>query len=238
MATPDDAAVTSDADDMQKRRGIHRRLYDWTIHWAKTPYAQWALFIHAFAASSFFPIPPDVLLIAMALAHPKRALRYGAICLAGSVSGAVLGYYIGRFGMAAIGYPLLETYSYTAEFNELKTLFAAHGFMWILLAALTPIPFKVFTIAAGAAHPDVSLGVLLAASIVGRGIRFFAVAGLLRIFGKHIANFIERYFNLCTIAFGVALVLGFLCMNFLFDGNEAGNAEGNTPAAVNAPAPD
>jgi membrane protein YqaA with SNARE-associated domain len=238
MPDADDAALSSDGADLQERPGIVRRIYDWTIRWAESPHAQWALFALAFAEASFFPIPPDVLLIAMALARPKRALRYAAICLAGSVCGAVLGYYIGRFGMDAIGYPLLETYGATDAFNEVKAGFAENAFLWIFLAAFTIIPYKVFTIAAGTAYPDVTLGVLIGASILGRGLRFFALAGLLRIFGKKIERFIERYFNLCTIAFCVLAVLGFLCMHFLFDGDEAGHVEGSTPAGVNAPAPE
>jgi len=211
----------------EARAGVVRRLYDWTLHWAETPHAQWALFALAFAASSFFPIPPDVLLIAMALARPRRAFRYAAICAVGSVVGGCLGYAIGRFGMIAVGIPLLDLYGYTEQFHELRLAFAAHGFFWIFVAALTPIPYKVFTIAAGAAYPDVTIWVLIAASILGRSLRFFAVAAMLRLFGRSVKRLIERYFNLATLVFVVLLVLGFLCVRLLRSEDEGGQPPPN-----------
>jgi membrane protein YqaA with SNARE-associated domain len=198
--------------------GPLRRLYEWTIHWADTPYAVWALFLLAFAESSFFPIPPDVLLIAMALAAPRRSLRFALICTVGSVLGGILGYGIGALFFETAGKPILSFYGYTEQFHRLSAGFAEHGFLYIFVAALTPIPYKVFTIAAGVCHAHVPLPVLLAASVVGRGLRFFAVGTLFRLFGRPIREFVDRYFNLLTVAFVALLVLGFVCVR-LFAGN-------------------
>lgn len=204
-----------------RRPGVVRRLYNWTIHWAATPYAAVALFVLAFSEASFFPIPPDVLLIAMALGAPRHSLRYAALCTAGSVLGGCLGYYIGASLFETVGKPILEVYGYEEQFAELSAGFAAHGFGFIFVAALTPIPYKVFTIAAGVCHADVSLGVLLLASVTGRGLRFFAQGVLFRLCGAPIKRFIERYFNLLTVAFVVLLVLGFACVKLLLDHGES-----------------
>ncbi len=197
------------------RRGPLRRLYEWTLHWAETPYAVWALFLLAFAGSSFFPVPPDVLLMAMALGAPRRALRYAGVCTVGSVMGALVGYAIGALFFEAVGSPLIEFYGYSAEFSELSSGFGEHGLLFIFTAALTPIPYKVFTIAAGVCHQDVGIPVLLLASVVGRGLRFYVQGVLFKLCGRPIKAFIERYFNLLTIALVVLLVLGFLCVRIL-----------------------
>jgi membrane protein YqaA with SNARE-associated domain len=189
-------------------------MYNWTIHWASTPYAPWALFILAFAEASFFPIPPDVLLMAMALGTPRKSLRYSAVCTAGSVLGGCFGYLIGLFFFEAIGRPLIDLYGAWSIYQSVSEGFQAHGFFWIFTAALTPIPYKVFTIAAGACK--ISFAVLVAASVIGRGIRFYAVGGLFRIFGAPIKKFIDRYFNLLTVAFVVILVGGFIVVKILW----------------------
>jgi membrane protein YqaA with SNARE-associated domain len=220
-----------------RRAGILRRLYNWTIHWAATPYAVAALFLLAFAEASFFPIPPDVLLIAMALGAPKHSLRYAAVCTAGSILGGCLGYYIGASLFETVGKPILEIYGYEEQFAELSAGFAAHGFGFIFIAALTPIPYKVFTIAAGVCHADVSLGVLLLASITGRGLRFFAQGILFRTCGAPIKRFIDRYFNLLSIAFVILLVLGFACVKLLLGGGEDETTVPGPDPGIEAPAP-
>ncbi len=192
-----------------------RRLYEWTLHWAETPYAGWALLALAFAEASFFPVPPDVLLIAMALGAPRKSLRYAALCTLGSVLGGMLGYAIGAFFFQTVARPILEFYHYMEQFQRLSAAFGRHGFLYIFTAALTPIPYKVFTIAAGVCHAEVPLGALVAASVVGRGARFFAVGLLLRVWGRPIKRFIDRYFNLLTVLFVLLLVLGFLCVRML-----------------------
>ena len=207
------------------RRGPIRRLYDWTIHWADTPYAVWALFLLAFASSSFFPIPPDVLLIAMALAAPRKSLRYAGLCLVGSVAGGLLGYLIGMSFYESLGRPIIEFYGLTDKFQVLTASFGRHGFFAILAAALTPIPYKVFTISAGFCHESVPIGVLFAASVIGRGLRFFTLGVLFKLWGVHIKDFVERYFNLLTIVFLLLLVLGFIFVK-IWSGWIVGPAEG------------
>jgi len=196
------------------RRGIVRRLYDWTLHWAETPYALWALFLLSFAEASFFPIPPDVLLIAMALGAPRRSLRFAAVCLAGSVLGGCAGYAIGMFLFEAVGKPIINVYGAWDAYNAISLGFRTHGFLYIFGAALTPIPYKVFTIAAGACK--VEFGVLVAASVVGRGLRFFAVGALFKFFGPPVKRFIDRYFNLLTILFLALGIGGFVCVKLLW----------------------
>ena len=196
------------------RRNVLRRLYDWTVHWAETPYAVWALLLLACAEASFFPVPPDVLLVAMALGAPNRALRYAGVCLAGSLLGACGGYAVGMFFFEAIGRPIFNFYDLWESYYAISEGFRAHGFLYIFSAALTPIPYKVFTIAAGACQ--VNFGVLMAASVVGRGLRFFAIGALFRLFGPSIKKFIDRYFNLLAFALLALGVLGFILVKFIW----------------------
>ncbi len=190
-----------------------RRLYDWVLRWAESPYGVWALFVLAFAESSFFPIPPDVLLIALCLGKPARALMFGSVSLLGSVTGGMLGYYIGTALMKTVGQPIIEFYGAEHIFLELQTTFNENSVIAILIAAITPIPYKVFTITAGVC--DTPLGTFVMASLVGRGVRFFAVAGLITAFGPKIQSFIDHYFNKLAWTFGVLLVGGFVLIKIL-----------------------
>ncbi|MCK5074804.1 MAG: DedA family protein [Calditrichia bacterium] len=185
-------------------------IYDWVIHWAKTPYAIPALIILAFAESSFFPIPPDVLLIAMALSLPKKSFKFAFYAAIASVVGGMVGYAIGHFFYEAIGQPIVSAYNGEATMEKIKSWYDAYGFFGILVAAITPIPYKVFTIASGVFSFDFSS--FLTASIIGRSIRFFAVAGLIWKFGEPITKFIDKYFNWLMIAFVVLLMGGFLIL--------------------------
>jgi membrane protein YqaA with SNARE-associated domain len=196
------------------RGGALRRLYHWVLGWADRPGGTWALFGIAFAEASFFPIPPDVLLIPLALGRVRRSLWFALVCTAGSVLGAIGGYAIGAFLFASIGRPILELYDGVDQFAQLGQLFDENLLLTLGTAGFTPIPFKVFTIAAGAF--GVSFPAFVAISALSRGARFFLVAGLIRLFGEPIRAFIERYFNLLTIAFVVLLVLGFLATSLLF----------------------
>ena len=126
-----------------------RRLYDWVLHWAHTPYGTPALILNSFAESSFFPIPPDVLLIALSVARRKKALFYALICTIASVIGGILGYYIGVALWDAVGEPIIKFYHAEETFNHLREIFRQQSFWAVLIAAITPIPYKVFTIAAG-----------------------------------------------------------------------------------------
>ena len=193
--------------------GPLHRLYHWVLGWADRPGGTWALFGIAFAESSFFPIPPDVLLIPLALGNVRRSLWFALVCTAGSVAGAVLGYVIGSSLFASIGQPIIELYHGMDHYNELGQLFEDNLLVTLGTAGFTPIPFKVFTIAAGAF--GVSFPAFVAISALSRGARFFLVAGLIRLFGEPIRVFIEKYFNLLTIAFVVLLVLGFVAVSVL-----------------------
>ena len=188
--------------------GVLRRLYDWTVSWARTPYALVALVLVAFTEAAFFPVPPDVLLIAMALGAPDKALLYAAACTGSSVLGGVLGYGIGAFLFESVGSWIIRVFRAQRAYNRLSKGFASHSFMYIFAAALTPIPYKVFTIAAGACR--IHMRALVVASVAGRGLRFFSVAALFMLFGASIERFIDRYFNVLTVALLALLVLAFI----------------------------
>ncbi len=190
-----------------------KNLYDWVLHWAQTPYAVPALFLLAFAESSFFPVPPDVLLITLAISLPKKAFQYALICMIGSVTGGILGYAIGLYGYETVGKPIVDFYHGQEVMELIKTKYEQHGFLGILIAAITPIPYKVFTIASGVFKFDFWLFTL--ASIIGRSTRFFIVAALIWKFGSPIRNFIEKYFNLLSILFMILLIGGFLLIKYV-----------------------
>jgi membrane protein YqaA with SNARE-associated domain len=187
-----------------------RRLYDWTLHWAKTPKAQAALFGIAFVESSFFPVPPDVLLIAMTIARPRRWLVYAGLCTLGSVTGALLGYAIGWGFYETAGQWIISTYHLQEAVTLVGQRYQENAFLALFTAAFTPIPYKVFTIAGGLFRID--LGTLLAASLAGRFSRFFLVAGILRLFGRRIADTLEKYFDVFSLAFAALLIGGFLLL--------------------------
>ena len=191
-----------------------RRLYDWVLHWAATPYGTWALFLLAFAESSFFPIPPDVLLIAMCVARPKRSLHYALVCSGGSILGGCLGYLIGWQFMASIGARIVDFYGLTDKVAYIETLYNTYDAWAVGIAGFTPIPYKVFTIAAGMFKINFTVFVL--ASMVSRSARFFLVGGLIYRFGPRIQGFIDRYFNVLAIVFTVLLVGSFVMVKYLF----------------------
>jgi membrane protein YqaA with SNARE-associated domain len=191
-----------------------KKLYEWVLHWADTRYAVPALFILAFAESSFFPVPPDVLLISLALAIPKKSFRYATICTVGSVLGGMFGYLIGLELIDAVGMPILNFYGATDKYESIRQLYIQYDAWAVGIAGFTPIPYKVFTIAAGAFKIDFIVFVL--ASIAGRAGRFFLVALLIYRYGPSIRGFIERYFNLLTMVFLGLLVLGFILIKYAF----------------------
>lgn len=202
---------------------ILRRLYDWMLHWAATPYGAIALFLLAFAEASFFPIPPDALLIALVLGARKKAFKFASISTAGSVAGALLGYAIGHFvwwGVNGEFSPFAIFFfesipGFTEEiFYNVQGLYDEWNFWIIFTAGFTPIPYKVFTITAGAFSINLILFVL--ASIISRAGRFFLVAFLIWKFGDPITTFIDKYFNWLAIAFTVLLVGGFVAIKYLF----------------------
>ena len=190
-----------------------RGLYDWTLAKCRHPEAERWLAGLSFAEASVFPIPPDVLLAPMCLAEPARAFRFALVTTLASVAGALFGYLIGMFLFETVGRPLLVFYGGAQAFDQFRAAFNAQGWLIVFLAGFTPIPFKVITVAAGAT--GLSLPVLLGASLVARGARFFLVAGLLWAFGAPMQRLIDRHFNLLTIVFGVLLVGGFLAIGLI-----------------------
>ncbi len=190
-----------------------RRMYDWTVQLAEKPYALWALAFVSFAESSFFPIPPDVILAPMAMARPERAWRYAAVCTVASVLGGMAGYLIGSMLFDTVGLWMLNLYGYGAKIEAVKAFYAEWGAYFILVKGLTPIPFKVVTIVSGAMDFNFPLFVLLAS--VTRGARFFLIAGLFNRFGTPMKAFIER--NLAAVALGsvAVIVLGFVIIGRL-----------------------
>lgn len=189
-----------------------RRLYDWMMHQAASDRAPAALFWVSFVESSVFPIPPDVMLIPMAIANRVKAWWYATIATVGSVLGGVLGYAIGYFLFDLVGQPILNFYGYGEKFHQFAAQYNEYGAWIVFMAGLTPFPFKVITIASGTTSMNILVFVL--ASIVGRASRFFAVAALLYFFGQPIRAFIERYFGLLTIVFFVLLIGGFVAIKY------------------------
>jgi membrane protein YqaA with SNARE-associated domain len=187
-----------------------RRLYLRTLALAASPRAPWWLAAIAFAEASFFPIPPDALLIPMALARPDRAWRLALVCTIGSVAGGALGYFIGYAVFNQLARPLIAFYGYGPRFAAFQAMYAQYGLWIILIKGLTPIPYKIVTIASGAAHFD--FVVFMTASALTRGARFFAVAALLRFFGAPVRDFIERRLTLVTSLLAASVVGGFLML--------------------------
>ena len=190
-----------------------RRLYDWTLSLAAHPNALVALAVVAFVESSVFPIPPDVLMIPMILAAPSRAWLIAAVATAASVAGGLAGYWIGAGLFEQVGRPVLEFYGKTEYFDEFRHSYAEWGAWAVLVAGVTPFPFKVITILSGAA--SLSLPVFLLAAVIARGLRFFVVAWLLKMFGAPIQAFIERRLGLVFTLFCIALVGGFVALRYL-----------------------
>ena len=194
-----------------------RRMYDWVLSWSATPYGAWALFVLAFAESSFFPIPPDVLLIALCMGCYKRSMWFAVVCSVGSVIGGAAGYLIGWQFFEIIGEPIINTFASKELYHQVEGHFQEYG-VWIVgTAGFTPIPYKVFTIAAGAFHMNFISFILVSA--LSRSARFFLVAGIIQItykrYGEKIQSWIDRYFNALCLAFMVLLILGFLAIKLL-----------------------
>ncbi|WP_341365932.1 YqaA family protein [Yoonia sp. BS5-3] len=190
-----------------------RSLYNWTISLAQSPHALWALAIISFVESSFFPIPPDVLMIPMIVARPSRAFLIAGIATVSSVAGALLGYYIGAVLMDSIGQPILAFYGKDDSFAEMAAVFNDYGAWAVVVAGVTFLPFKVITIASGVT--GLSLPVFIVSSIFARALRFFLVAALLWKFGEPIRDFIEKRLGLMFILFCVFLIGGFALVGLL-----------------------
>ncbi len=199
-----------------------RRLYDWILHWAETKYGVPALFLLALAESSFFPIPPDVLLIPLALGARSKSIRFALVCSVASILGGIAGYGIGYFswwsGAEAYSAVALFFFNHIPGFTEqvflnIQEKYEIYNFLIVFTAGFTPIPFKIITISAGAF--SVNFPMFLLASTVSRSARFFLVALLIRQFGEPITAFIDKYFNVLSIIFTLLLIGGFLVLKTL-----------------------
>jgi membrane protein YqaA with SNARE-associated domain len=190
-----------------------KRLYDWTIRQAEAPYALWALAFVAFLESSVFPIPPDVLMIPMIIARPSRAFLIASIALAASVAGGVAGYLIGWGLYESVGLPVLEFYGKTDAFAKFSATYNEWGAWVVLVAGVTPFPYKVITILSGST--GLNFAVFMVASILARGLRFFIVAALLWKFGAPIRDFIEKRLGLMFTLFVILLFGGFYAVKYL-----------------------
>lgn len=190
------------------RGAMLKRIYDWCIDAAHKPYALWIMGAVAFAESSFFPVPPDVMLIPMSLARPQRAWAYAAICTVTSVVGGLLGYAIGALLFDSVGHWLIQVYGLGDKVDAFRASYAEWGAVIILLKGLTPIPYKLVTITSGFAGYNIGLFILC--SIVARGGRFFIVAILLNRYGDWIRVKIEKHLGLVVAVGAAVLVLGFV----------------------------
>jgi membrane protein YqaA with SNARE-associated domain len=198
-----------------KKPNIVKRLYNWVLSWAETPYGTPALFVISFAESSFFPIPPDVLQIALSVSKPKRSYFYALVSLSASVLGGILGWWIGMElwdSMQTFFFDHVPGFT-RENFAKVEAKYNEHAFLAIFGAAFTPVPFKVFTIASGVF--EVGLTTLILASICGRGLRFMSVATAIFFFGPTVKYWLERYFELATILLTVIGVLGFVAVKYL-----------------------
>lgn len=190
-----------------------RKLYNWTLKLSKTKYANFSLFALSFSESSFFPVPPDVLLIAMTVVNRFKWWIFATITTVGSVLGGIFGYYIGVAFFETMGKAIIEFYHLQDFVEIVGRKYSENSFLAVFTAAFTPIPYKVFTISGGLFK--IPLENLIIASILGRGGRFFIVALALRIFGKKISNVIEKYFDILSLIFMALIIIGFLLINLL-----------------------
>ena len=193
-----------ETDGRARERNPLRRLYNWTLKFAETRYAVWALFIVALAESVFFPIPPDVLLVALSIAKPKRALLFALICAAGSLTGAVCGYALGYYLKEPVAMPLIRLLGLTETFENVARYYREYAAVAVALAAFTPIPYKVFTVGAGICR--VNFWLFLLVSTVFRSARFLLLALLCYKFGERAKTFVEKHINIVSLALAAVVV--------------------------------
>jgi len=191
-----------------------RQIYDRCLVWVQSPFGVWALFFIAVAESSFFPIPPDVFLMVLCIAVPQKSFRYAAICAVGSVLGGMLGYGLGLGFMDTVGVKILEWYGLHDKYEVVQDLYRRYDALAVGAAGFTPLPYKLFTITAGAFKINFVTFALV--SLLSRSARFFLVAAFIYKFGAPVRHFIERYFNILSILFFVLLVGGFLIVRLFF----------------------
>ncbi len=184
---------------------ILKNIYLKILELSGKPRSEWVLAIISFTESSIFPIPPDFLLLPMTLAKPLKWLRLALITTIFSVLGGILGYFIGLFLWDVVGEKIINIYNLETNFNYFKDKYNSHGAIIVFLAGFTPIPYKLITIASGGMK--LNLLTFILASLISRGLRFFIIAGVIRIFGVTAKKYIEKYFNLLTILFGIIIIV-------------------------------
>ena len=203
----------SEEQPNEKKPNAVRRLYNWVVSWADSPFGVWALFFIALVESSVFPIPPDVLLLALAFGAPKKSFRFAAVCAVGSVVGALVGYYLGYYFFETIGMWVVETYGSPEKVEKIKAGYEQNAFGLLMLAGFSPIPFKLFTIFSG--MMKIPLSTLVIASGLSRTARFMLVATFVYFLGDKAKEFIDKYFDILTIVFSALLVGGFVVLKAL-----------------------
>jgi len=205
--------IDSQPDEKDANKvGWIRQIYDRSLLWVQTPFGVWALFFIAVAESSFFPIPPDVFLMVLCVSVPRKSFRYAAICAAGSVIGGAIGYGLGMGFMDTIGVKILEWYGLHDKYEVVQDLYRQYDALAVGAAGFTPLPYKLFTITAGAFK--INFVTFMLVSILSRSARFFLVAAFIYKFGAPVRHFIERYFNILTILFFILLIGGFLLVKY------------------------
>lgn len=190
-----------------------KKLKDKILQYAYSPVGDRVLFLNSFAESSFFPIPPDLLQMALSFLRPKKSFYYALLSTVASTLGGIAGYFIGLYLMELIGFPILRFYNLMDKFELAKKMYMEKDVLVVFTAAFTPIPYKLITITAGAVKLNITNFIL--ASLVGRAARFFLVASAIYFFGNSVKGFLEKYLNLLTILFFILLLLGFLVINYL-----------------------
>ncbi len=198
---------------VERNYSFLQRIYNRCMEWIQTPAGIWALFFIAVAESSFFPLPPDVFLIALCVAAPRKSFTFAAICAVGSIVGGIIGYGLGLGFMDTLGQSILDMYGLEGKYATVQELYQRYDAWAVGAAGFTPLPYKLFTITAGAFNINFVTFVFM--SILARSARFFLVAGLIYKFGAPVQHFINRYFNILTIVFLVVLLGGFVLIQFL-----------------------
>ncbi len=209
-----DGLVNGDNVKMRgEKKGWLRSLYDTIMVWLESPYGVYILFLIAFAESSFFPIPPDVFLIALCISLPKRSFLYAAICSVASVLGGAFGYALGFWAMESVGMRVVELYGLAGKYELVQHLYQQWDVLAIFAAGFTPLPYKLFTITAGGFQLNFITFILV--SILARSVRFFIVAFLFFTFGAPVKKYIDKYFNAFCVIFIVLLAAGFVAVTYL-----------------------
>ncbi|MDH3348109.1 MAG: DedA family protein [Desulfobulbaceae bacterium] len=206
------AGNTQTSPDPKPQSLLHR-IYLKCMEWIATPAGVWALFFIAIAESSFFPIPPDVFLIALCINNPKKSFKYAAICSAGSVIGGAIGYGLGWSFMDTAGKYILDLYGLHDKYAIIQGYYQEYDVLTVFAAGFTPLPYKLFTITAGVCKLNFFTFILI--SLISRSARFFLVSGLIYRYGSKVSTFINRYFNLLSIAFMILLIGGFVLFKII-----------------------